>query len=193
MYLPCVSDGRNAHKGHTQESLGPSRFGFRGRRSRGPYRGERPGRKVRSGEFVPGPVWILKKRRGRIGLSSGPAVELPSASRLGFVILKLEPAGMQCLCRGSRGGDPWKPHLGSMLQAGKARRDRSVRAFSPYGFYLAMSTARVSRITTTLIWPGYSIDVSIFFTMSLASFEHMTSSTSPGRTITRISRPAWIA
>ena len=59
--------------------------------------------------------------------------------------------------------------------------------------YLAVSMARVSRITVTLIWPGYSRLSSIFLAMSLARRRAPRSSTSSGLTRMRISRPAWIA
>ena len=59
--------------------------------------------------------------------------------------------------------------------------------------YLAYSTARVSRITTTLIWPGYWSSASMRRAISSVSDVMRTSSTSSGVTIIRISRPAWIA
>lgn len=59
--------------------------------------------------------------------------------------------------------------------------------------YLANSIARVSRITLTLIVPGYCMVLSILVAMSRASLMALKSSTTSGRTITRTSRPALIA
>ena len=59
--------------------------------------------------------------------------------------------------------------------------------------YLAYSMTRVSRSTVTLICPGYSISSSIFLATSRARFCAAVSSMSVGRTMTRTSRPAWIA
>ena len=59
--------------------------------------------------------------------------------------------------------------------------------------YFAYSTPRNSRITFTLIWPGYSNSASIFFAISFARKSACASSTCSGFTITRTSLPAWIA
>src|SRR5205823_2800663 len=59
--------------------------------------------------------------------------------------------------------------------------------------YFAYSTARVSRMTVTLIWPGYVSVSSILRTMSRASRVAVRSSISSGRTRIRTSRPAWTA
>ena len=56
--------------------------------------------------------------------------------------------------------------------------------------YRAYSTARVSRMTMTLIWPGYSMESWIFLVMSRAIRMAARSSTFSGCTITRTSRPA---
>ena len=56
-------------------------------------------------------------------------------------------------------------------------------------YYFAKSIARVSRITFTLIWPGYSISRSIRLTISLAKISVPASLTSSGLTMMRISRP----
>ena len=48
-------------------------------------------------------------------------------------------------------------------QAGEARAEVPVGAFHPY---LATSLTRLSRMTVTLIWPGYSRSVSICLEMS---------------------------
>lgn len=59
--------------------------------------------------------------------------------------------------------------------------------------YLANSIARVSRITLTLIVPGYCMVLSILVAISRASLMALRSSTTSGRTMTRTSRPALIA
>lgn len=56
--------------------------------------------------------------------------------------------------------------------------------------YLAYSLARISRITVTLIWPGYSRLSSIFWAICRESSITPRSSTSSGLTMTRTSRPA---
>lgn len=59
--------------------------------------------------------------------------------------------------------------------------------------YFANSIALVSRMTLTLIWPGYSSSASIFLAMSRARRIILSSVTSSGLTIMRTSRPAWMA
>ena len=56
--------------------------------------------------------------------------------------------------------------------------------------YFAYSTALVSRITLTLIWPGYSSSASSFRAMSRARMIMLSSETSSGLTMMRTSRPA---
>ena len=73
---------------------------------------------------------------------------------------------------------------GTVPEAAPALRGRS---------YFANSVARDSRITVTLIWPGYSSVDSISRAISRERSTAMSSSTSPGLTITRRSRPACIA
>jgi hypothetical protein len=58
---------------------------------------------------------------------------------------------------------------------------------------VANSTARLSRMTVTLIWPGYSSWSSISLAISCESRMAASSSMSVGFTITRTSRPAWSA
>ena len=70
------------------------------------------------------------------------------------------------------------------------RAARAGRSPSPY---FAYSTDRVSRMTVTLIWPGYVSDSSILRTMSRARRVAERSSISSGRTRIRTSRPAWTA
>ena len=62
-----------------------------------------------------------------------------------------------------------------------------------FAAYFAYSTALVSRMTLTLIWPGYSSSDSIFLARSWASRIMLSSVTSSGLTMTRTSRPAWMA
>jgi hypothetical protein len=84
-------------------------------------------------------------------------------------------------------------------QAGEAAAQVAVRAFHALGVpsspvsYRAYSVARLSRMTVTRIWPGYSSSSSICLEMSKASLAAMRSSTTEGWTMTRISRPAWMA
>ena len=59
--------------------------------------------------------------------------------------------------------------------------------------YFAYSMALVSRMTLTLIWPGYSNSASIFLAMSRARRIILSSVTSSGFTMIRTSRPAWMA
>ena len=56
--------------------------------------------------------------------------------------------------------------------------------------YFAYSTALVSRMTLTLICPGYSSSDSIFLARSCASRTMLSSLTSSGLTMMRTSRPA---
>jgi hypothetical protein len=78
-------------------------------------------------------------------------------------------------------------------EAGEARAQVPVGSSLVGSLYRATSLTRLSRITVTLIWPGYSRSLSICLEMSKASLAAMRSSTSLGWTITRISRPAWMA
>src|SRR5437867_34548 len=59
--------------------------------------------------------------------------------------------------------------------------------------YLAYSTARDSRMTVTLICPGYSSWPSISRAISCDRSTAASSSISDGLTMTLISRPAWRA
>lgn len=68
------------------------------------------------------------------------------------------------------------------------RRQRQRGSFCV--IYLAYSTALVSRIRLTLIWPGYSSSFSIFLAISRARMIMLSSVTSSGLTIMRTSRPA---
>lgn len=60
-------------------------------------------------------------------------------------------------------------------------------------FYFAKSTARVSRMTLTLICPGYSISCSMRLAISFAMTVVPMSVTSSGFTMMRTSRPDWMA
>ena len=79
-------------------------------------------------------------------------------------------------------------------------KGRAIKAKTPvpdgtgvFAAYFAYSTALVSRMTLTLIWPGYSSSDSIFLARSWASRIMLSSVTSSGLTMTRTSRPAWMA
>lgn len=97
---------------------------------------------------------------------------------------------LDCLARRRREPDPSPQGVGKTLSAASrslsswAGRDSS---------YLAYSTERVSRITVTLIWPGYSRVSSTFLAISRDKAIAPKSSTTLGRTTIRTSRPAWIA
>ena len=70
---------------------------------------------------------------------------------------------------------------------------RIARGSYPTACYLATSIARLSRITVTFTWPGYSSWSSISRAISCESSTAPSSSISVGSTMTRISRPAWSA
>src|SRR6266516_1423028 len=61
---------------------------------------------------------------------------------------------------------------------------------SPLVDYLANSTMRVSRMTVTLIWPGYCSSPSMRLAISRARIWARLSSIVSGLTMIRISRPA---
>ena len=89
----------------------------------------------------------------------------------------------QCLARRVRGGC-------AALVTGRPLAPQHGPQRAPQRAY---STARDSRITVTLIWPGYSSSFSISLAISYESSVAASSSIAPGATITRISRPACIA
>src|SRR5512133_555909 len=68
--------------------------------------------------------------------------------------------------------------------------ERPVPVLDAHEDYLANSVARDSRITVTLIWPGYSSSCSMSRAISCESSAAWSSSISAGLTMTRISRPA---
>ena len=80
-----------------------------------------------------------------------------------------------------------------LAAAGQYRKKTSEVSFGGLAVYLAYSTALVSRMTLTLIWPGYSSSASIFLAMSRASRIMLSSVTTSGLTMMRTSRPAWMA
>ena len=59
--------------------------------------------------------------------------------------------------------------------------------------YFAYETARVSRITVIFTWPGYVISSWIFFAMSCDRLSASWSESLSAPTMTRSSRPAWMA
>src|SRR5213594_3624145 len=64
---------------------------------------------------------------------------------------------------------------------------------APLPVYLAMSVNRLSRMIVTLIWPGYVSSCSILRARSRDRTAHSASVIASCFTITRISRPAWMA
>ena len=108
----------------------------------------------------------------------GKVVDLPRSSRSGRTTTR------------GRTPAPARPHL----RRRNARRCRQRNERCPSSrCYLATSTARLSRITITFTWPGYSSWSSISRAISCERRTAASSSTSVGSTITRISRPAWSA
>ena len=73
------------------------------------------------------------------------------------------------------------------------RKTRYHKRYRAKQTYFAYSTALVSRMRLTLIWPGYSSSFSIFRAMSRARMIMLSSVTSSGLTMIRTSRPAWMA
>ena len=72
----------------------------------------------------------------------------------------------------------------------RQKNPHSICCADHLAYYFAYSTALVSRMTLTLIWPGYSSSCSIFLAMSRARRIMLSSLTTSGLTIMRISRPA---
>ncbi len=90
-------------------------------------------------------------------------------------------------------GDDGEPlHAARSARRGRLHRRRSPSCAGARS-YFAKSVARDSRITVTLIWPGYSSSCSISRAISCESSTAPSSSSALGWTITRISRPACIA
>ena len=108
----------------------------------------------------------------------GKVVDLPRSSRFGRTTTR------------GRTPTPARPHL--RPRNARECRQRSERCPSSR-CYLATSTARLSLITITFTWPGYSSWSSISRAISCERRTAASSSTSVGSTITRISRPAWSA
>ena len=73
---------------------------------------------------------------------------------------------------------------------GKGAKPVGLAPHFAYELYLANSVARVSRMTLTLICPGYSSSFSMRLTISLASSTESASLTCSGLTMMRTSRPA---
>ena len=80
-----------------------------------------------------------------------------------------------------------------LINTNKKLRHNCRSFYFVYLDYFATSVALDSLITLTLIWPGYSISLSIFFAISFARNTIDLSSTSSGLTIILTSLPAWIA
>ena len=79
------------------------------------------------------------------------------------------------------------------LFACKKAADRLTCRLDRLLYYLAYSVLRVSRITFTRIWPGYSSSRSMRLAIYLAITLVPSSVTSSGLTMMRISRPDWMA
>ena len=103
------------------------------------------------------------------------------------------PFGPSPLKRGGARSAPLicPPNTGAIPEVGKAPNGVPLGACKQN--YFANSTALVSRITLTLIWPGYSSSDSIFLAMSRARRIMLSSVTTSGLTMIRTSRPAWMA
>lgn len=119
--------------------------------------------------------WFLNHPRAR------PVVRLPGreGARLFYILLGGAPIALSA-------------YLLLAYPRKKAASPRT-RPSLALDAYLAYSTARVSRMTVTLICPGYSMLSSILRATSRESLAAARSSTSPGLTMSRTSRPAWMA
>jgi len=104
-----------------------------------------------------------------------------------------QPAPWAGNLRVKRPGRATQPSLAFGLWRNEKREQRFIALFHFHLLYFAKSVARVSRITWTLICPGYSISLSILRAISLAISTAAASSTFSGWTTIRISRPAWMA
>ena len=97
-----------------------------------------------------------------------------------------EEFGMQWWCFRGWCSHTLSPRPFDKLRAGRGRGQGK-------GGYFAVSITLVSRITFTLITPGYVSSFSIFCAISFASVRCCKSSTFSASTKTRTSRPALIA
>ena len=160
------------------------------------------GRPALSGS--PFPVWLFPRgRRGGAGGRSGrhppptpPGTAGPRPQRPPPPPPAAPPARRGRGGGGGGGGPPpprrraRRPPWGG---GGGGRKKSLPDGTGVFAAYFAYSTALVSRMTLTLIWPGYSSSDSIFLARSWASRIMLSSVTSSGLTMTRTSRPAWMA
>ena len=94
----------------------------------------------------------------------------------------------RCDCRGLPGRHV---NLPTTIQPSEPGRNR--KGCSPLRAYLAVSSKRCSRMTVTLMVPGYWSSSSMRRRMRRARKAASGSERLSGETMTRISRPAWIA
>ena len=103
------------------------------------------------------------------------------------------PAPSPCQEEPSLDGSSWQglsiPSFYNLV-IGKGAKPIGLAPRFAYELYLANSVARVSRMTLTLICPGYSSSFSMRLTISLASSTESASLTCSGLTMMRTSRPA---
>ena len=120
----------------------------------------------------------------------------PQSSRRGAPVARRDPRKGKHPKRSARPGveraegpsrDPRAAPLAGVRRAVPSGR---VQGQSPWRLpYFAYSVDRVSRMTLTRIWPGYSISFSMRLAISLARILVPSSVTSSGLTIMRTSRP----
>ena len=91
---------------------------------------------------------------------------------------------------GEPGGDPIRGEHRDFPGDLAANLLRDGRSVEDPRRHRATPTARVSRMTVTLIWPGYCSSLSIRRAIDSANSAALVSSIRSGTTITRISRPA---
>ena len=139
-------------------------------------------------------VRVLADRTGveedQVGV--GAPRRLAVADRLEHPFHPLRVVGVHLAAEGR---DVVSLHRGLKRSGGTADRTFAVDGEERHlcGGHRAYSVARDSRITVTLIWPGYSSSFSISRAISCESTVAASSSIALGATITRISRPACIA
>ena len=102
----------------------------------------------------------------------------------------LYPSRPASYSKGSRNGRQPRVYLTYLLLFLKKLRICEHILNCDANVYFANSTALVSRITLTFIWPGYSSSVSMRLTISFAMMIVSASLTFSGLTSIRISRPA---
>ena len=150
-------------------------------------------------------TWILKFCRGAadagmrygVPLVGGDIAELASDGVCASLAILGEVAENEIvLRRGAKPGD--RLYVTGCI--GNSFRSEHHLDFTPRlaegsgaNSHLAYSTTLVSRSTWTLIWPGYSSSFSMRLASSRARMTIWSSLTCSGLTMTRTSRPAWMA